>query len=357
MKYKHILITGGAGFVGSNIAFKLKRDYPNTHIYCFDNLTRRGSELNIARLQRQGITFIHGDIRNQEDFSQLTNVDLCIECAAEPSVLAGIVSSLRQVININLLGTINCLEFAKEKKSDFIFLSTSRVYPIEPILHANILELETRFEFAPKQHTTGISQEGISEKLPLVGSRSFYGATKLSCELLISEYNKYYDIKSVVNRCGLLAGPWQMGKGDQGIISFWVATHYFKRKLEYIGFGGTGKQVRDVLHIEDLYNLLNMQIQDIDKFNSKTFNVGGGKTNSISLQELTLLCQKIVGNEINITKRKENRSADLPIFITDYSALTNYCGWKPTLSVENVVIDIFKWIKNNKQTLSYILNP
>src|SRR3989339_333736 len=133
MDYKNILITGGAGFVGSNLALKLKAKYRGAEIFCMDNLKRRGSELNIPRLKAAGVNFVHGDIRNKEDFEEIGKNDLILECSAEPSVLAGITSSPSYLINTNLVGTINCLEFARQNREAFVFLSTSRVYPIDPI--------------------------------------------------------------------------------------------------------------------------------------------------------------------------------------------------------------------------------
>ncbi|MDX2189286.1 MAG: NAD-dependent epimerase/dehydratase family protein, partial [Bacteroidota bacterium] len=127
---KAILITGGAGFVGSYLAIKFKAYYPQVDVICLDNLKRRGSELNLPRLKSAGIQFVHGDIRNKEDFEGLPPIDLILEASAEPSVLAGIQSTPDYLLNTNLNGTINCLNFAVRHQAKFIFLSTSRVYPI-----------------------------------------------------------------------------------------------------------------------------------------------------------------------------------------------------------------------------------
>ena len=126
MKYKSILITGGAGFVGSNLAVSLKKKYPALRIIVLDNLKRRGSELNIPRLKNYGIEFIHGDIRNPEDLELNFKIDLMLECSAEPSVLSGYDTNPRYIINTNLIGTVNCLELARRNKTDIIFLSTSK---------------------------------------------------------------------------------------------------------------------------------------------------------------------------------------------------------------------------------------
>lgn len=352
---KNILITGGAGFVGSALAFELKRDNTNLNIYCLDNLKRRGSELNIPRLKKAGIEFIHGDIRNKEDFDGLPPIDLIIEASAEPSVLAGINSSPDYLLNTNLVGTINCLNFALKNKSNFIFLSTSRIYPIKNIEKISYSESESRFKINEKQEIMGVSQKGLSENFPLHGTRSLYGASKLTSELIIQEYAETYGIKTVINRCGVLTGPWQMGKVDQGVVVLWAARHFWKKKLSYIGYGGTGKQVRDILHTKDLYELIKWQISNIDLINGDTFNVGGGTEVSVSLLELTHLCEKITGNKIEIESVKETRQADIPVYITDNSKITSLSGWKPKIKPEQIMTEIIDWIAQNEKDLESIL--
>lgn len=353
---KKILITGGAGFVGSSLALLLKGKYPDYTIVCFDNLKRRGSELNLSRIQEKGVSFVHGDIRNKEDFDSLDNdVSLIIDASAEPSVLAGINGTPDYLINTNFTGTVNCLNFATRTGSGFIFLSTSRVYPIEAIENINFEEEETRFIISENQQLAGVTNKGLSERFPLEGYRSFYGASKLACELLIREYNQYYNVKTIINRCGVLAGPWQMGKVDQGVMGLWVARHFWNKELSYIGYGGKGKQVRDVLHINDLFRLVDHQIDNIEALNGSLFNVGGGTGKSISLQELTKLCQNITGHKINIMQVEENRKADIRIYITDNSHVFNQTGWKPEITVEETVADMFQWIKENEIALKPVL--
>ena len=356
MQYKKILITGGAGFVGSNLALKLKGKYPESEIWALDNLKRRGSELSVPRLKSAGIHFVHGDIRNQEDFEEIGDMDLLLECSAEPSVLAGLDTSPSYLINTNLLGTIHCLEIARKNKAAFVFISTSRVYPIEPINNLKFQEEATRFSLRDDQDTVGAGIEGIAENFPLDGARSLYGSTKLCSEIIIQEYISSFGLRGVINRCGVIAGPWQMGKIDQGVFVLWVARHIFGGKLSYIGYGGQGKQVRDFIHIDDLFDIIDIQINDLETYNGGIYNVGGGKENSVSLQELTAVCEKVTGNKIEISSVKENRSSDLTSFITDSRKIKQISGWKPKKGIEETISDIAIWIQEHKEQLKDILS-
>lgn len=350
-----ILITGGAGFVGSTLCVQLKQKYPAYSIVAFDNLKRRGSELNLIDFQKLGIDFIHGDIRNNEDIQAVGKFDVLIEASAEPSVTAGLDSDPTYVINNNLYGSIHCFNACLKNNAKLIFLSTSRVYPIETIEKANFVESETRFSLDQNQEIPGISEKGISEELRLDGARSFYGTTKLSSELFIQEYAAFYGLKAAINRFGVIAGPRQMGKTDQGVVTLWMAKHYWKQSLKYIGYGGTGKQVRDLLHVDDLVDLIDLQIHQIEKFEGKIYNVGGGLENSASLLEMTAICEKITGNKISIASESETRPADLRIYITDNNLIEKEIGWKPKRNVEQIFKDIFLWIKSNEQQLESIL--
>ena len=350
-----IVITGGAGFVGSTLCLQLKTKYPTYEIIAFDNLKRRGSELNLIDFQKQKIQFVHGDIRNNEDLTSLGKYDVLIEASAEPSVTAGLDSDPSYVINNNLYGSINCLNACLKNNAKLIFLSTSRVYPIECIENAKFTENDTRFSFNEKQEIDGISTKGISEKLSLNGARSFYGTTKLSSEMFIQEYAAFYGLKAAITRFGVIAGPRQMGKTDQGVVTLWMAKHYWKQSLKYIGYGGIGKQVRDILHVDDLVDLIDLQIHQIEKFEGKIYNVGGGLANSASLQEMTAICEKITGNKVQIDEVAETRTADLRIFITDNTKIETEIDWKPKKNVQTVFQDIYNWIKNNEKELESIL--
>ena len=350
-----IVVTGGAGFVGSTLCVQLKEKYPNYSIIAFDNLKRRGSELNLIDFQKLGIPFIHGDIRNNEDILAVGSFDVLIEASAEPSVTAGLDSDPTYVINNNLYGSINCFNACLKNNAKLIFLSTSRVYPIETIEKANFKEEHTRFSFDEKQTEKGISKKGISEDLKLNGARSFYGTTKLSSEMFIQEYAAFYGLKAAITRFGVIAGPRQMGKTDQGVVTLWMAKHYWNQSLKYIGYGGTGKQVRDILHVDDLVDLIDLQIHEIEKFAGKIYNVGGGIDNSVSLVEMTAICEKITGNKITIGSETHTRPADLRMYVTDNSLIEKEIGWKPKKSVETIFTDIYLWIKHNEKKLESIL--
>lgn len=351
-----ILVTGGAGFIGSSLCIKLKEQYPAYSITAFDNLKRRGSELNLPDLQKAGIAFIHGDIRNKEDLDALEGFDVLIEASAEPSVMAGLNSDPTYVINNNLNGSIHCFNTCLKHKARVIFLSTSRVYPIARIEDAPYVEEDTRFSFAAQQTEAGISKNGISEALSLHGVRSFYGTTKLASELFIEEYAAFYGLSAAITRFGVIAGPRQMGKTDQGVVTLWMAKHYWKQSLKYIGYGGLGKQVRDILHVDDLVRLIDMQLHKPELFNGKVYNAGGGLASSASLLEMTHICEEITGNRISIGSEPQNRPADLRMYITDNTKITSETGWKPEKDLRSVLQDIYTWIGQNETQLKAILN-
>lgn len=353
---KRILITGGAGFVGTNLSIFLKEHISNCHIVAFDNLHRRGSELNIKRLQQYGIEFVHGDIRNISDLQTIAPCDWLIECSAEPSVLAGYTNTSEYLLHSNLTGALNCLQWAKQHNSGFLFLSTSRVYPYSTINSLPVRETDTRFEIdSEKELPRGISKKGISEQFPLEGPRTLYGATKLAVELILEEYREMYNLPVIINRCGIIAGPWQMGKIDQGVVALWLAHHITRKPLAYIGYNGSGKQVRDLLNIQDLCQLILWQLNNYDKLNHYKFNIGGGPERSFSLLELTEFCEQITKNKIPITRESQTRAGDIPYYITDTTLIETISSWRPTLTLEQTLVDIAEWIYSHKGILSGIL--
>lgn len=285
-----ILITGGCGFVGSSLAKHFKTKYPSYEITVFDNLYRKGSELNIEPLEKLGITFIKGDVRFYDDLKEL-DFDILIEASAEPSVMAGRGGADRRyLIDTNFNGLINCLDIALERKAPVVFISTSRVYPPMSVINSlNYTVTDKRYDLVPCD-IDGVSENGFSEKLSLDGARSLYGTTKLAGEMMITEYIETLGLKAVVNRSGLIAGAGQFGKTDQGgVVTHWAASYIYDKPLAIFG---NGKQVRDILHVKDLTRLIDIQIHDLYRFAGETFNVGGGLSNSLSIKELDDLCKK-----------------------------------------------------------------
>jgi len=339
-----LLITGGAGFVGSNLAVSLAARHPEWEVIALDNLYRKGSELNLPRLAEAGVEFVRGDVREPADLAALPPLTALVECSAEPSVMSGVNGDTSYLLHTNLTGAYNCLELARRDGAFFLFLSTSRVYPVAPQVALELEEGETRFEIAAEQAVPGVSPAGISEDFPLSGARTLYGTTKLAAELLIEEYRAGFELPAVVDRCGVIAGPWQMGKVDQGVFTHWMLAHHFRNPLSYIGFGGYGKQVRDLLHVEDLVDLVERQLLDPAGWDGRTVNVGGGRECSLSLLETTAICRRLTGNEVPIAAVSETRSGDVPVYLSDCARLFGLDQWRPQRSAEQVLADIHQWI-------------
>jgi CDP-paratose 2-epimerase len=352
---RRIVVTGGAGFIGANVALSLAARSPSDHVIAVDNLKRRGSELNLPRLRDGGVEFCHGDVRELGDLDAISSVDAIVECSAEPSVLAGTDGSPGYLIESNLIGAYNCLEFARRNDAFMLFLSTSRVYPVAALENLRLLETDTRFELTDDQEIPGVSGAGVSEKLPLNGARTLYGTTKLAAELLIEEYRATYGLRAVIDRCGVIAGPWQMGKVDQGVFTYWMLAHHFRRPLSYIGFGGTGKQVRDLLHVDDLVELVDEQLGASDEWDGLTVNVGGGRECSLSLLETTGICEEITGNVVGVSASGDSRPGDVPVYLSDCARLFAETGWRPRRSARTVLADIHEWILGNEAEIARAL--
>ena len=337
-----ILITGGCGFIGSNLAVAFRRQ--GDRVVAFDNLSRRGAEILLRRVQDAGAEFVRGDIRNPGDLAQVAGpVDLLIECSAEPSVLVGVNGDDAEfMVQNNLVGSLHCFEFARKRRAPVIFLSTSRIYPYDALNRQEYREEATRF--SPAGSGPGFGPGGVGVDFPLVGARSLYGATKLASEIMLQEYSHQYDLPAVIDRCGVVAGPWQLGKQDQGVFTHWLVSHRLNRPLAYIGFGGQGKQVRDLLHIDDLVELVLLQSRRIAEFRGDVFPAGGSTVSNLSLREATDLCQTITGRRLPLSTQLTNRPADVIWFVTDNGPTTARLGWRPARSAETILRDVQAWL-------------
>jgi CDP-paratose 2-epimerase len=359
-----ILITGGAGFVGSSLALAFRREQPGARVVAFDSLRRRGSERKLGLLRRHGVDFVHGDIRQPADLEALPGgFDVVIDAAAEPSVRAGSDGAPGYVIETNLLGTLHCLEFCRRRAGHLIFLSTSRVYSIEALRALPLEERETRFELrpappprkapaaAPAAALPGVSLHGLAESFPTDRARSFYGASKLAAELLVQEYAAGAGVSALVDRCGVIAGPGQLGREDQGVFSLWVARHHFRRPLRYTGFGGTGKQVRDLLHPEDLFDLITRQLPAIDAHRGAVFNVGGGPVGSTSLREWTAICSELTGHDAAPAADPATHPVDVPYYVSDHRRASAAFDWKPRRGPREIAADVLAWLRAGEDEL------
>jgi CDP-paratose 2-epimerase len=347
-----VLITGVCGFVGSTLARGFRDGWPDWKLVGLDNFVRAGSETNRLALREAGVKIVHGDIRHPSDLETLPACDWIIDAAANPSVLAGVagLTSSRQLVEHNLTGTINLLELAKTWRAGVIILSTSRVYAIRDLAAIPIVVEGQRFVPRFDARLTGFSPNGIAENFSTTAPLSLYGATKLAAETLALEYGYSFDLPVFINRCGVLAGAGQFGKVDQGIFSFWIHSYARRRPLKYIGFNGTGYQVRDCLHALDLLPLLAAQIGNPRQGVPSVLNVSGGVRQSASLRELSTWCARRFG-EHAIAAENTSRPFDVPWLVLDSSKAAQVWNWRPQTSLESVWIEIAEHAENNPNWL------
>jgi CDP-paratose 2-epimerase len=349
----NILITGICGFVGSTLARAWLEAEPGITIYGLDNFIRPGSEENRTHLQKLGIRLFHGDIRNASDFEALPAVDWVIDAAANPSVLAGIDgrTSSRQLVEHNLFGTVNILEYCRRHGAGFILLSTSRVYSIAPLAALAVEPAGAAFRLRPGQNLPpGLSPAGVSEEFSTAPPISLYGSTKLASEVLALEYGETFDFPVWINRCGVLAGAGQFGRADQGIFAFWINSWLRRKPLTYIGFGGNGHQVRDCLHPRDLVPLLRKQTAPGAAAPTRLVNLGGGAENAMSLAELSAWCTARFGRH-EVTADHRERRFDIPWLIMDSGRAGEVWEWRPLTPINDILEEIALHAERNPRWL------
>ena len=337
-----ILISGICGFAGSTLARALAES--GGHQVCgFDNFIRPGSETNRAALRALGIRIFHGDLRAARDVDDLPAADWVIDAAANPSVLAGVdgKSSSRQLVEHNLGGTVNLLEFCKRHRAGFVLLSTSRVYSIPALAGLKVGDVQGAFQPVPGAgQPAGLSGGGITEDFSTAAPVSLYGATKLASEALALEYGETFGLPVWINRCGVLAGAGQFGRPDQGIYSYWLNSHLRRRPLKYLGFGGLGHQVRDCLHPRDLLPLLVKQLA-APKLSAadRIVNVSGGTASARSLRQLTAWCDARFGPH-PVLADGSPRPFDLPWIVLDHTKATRLWDWRPQTPTDAILEEI-----------------
>ncbi len=339
-----ILLSGICGFAGSTVAHGLLDHDSSLEIIGLDNLSRSGSHLNIEPLRQRGVKLLHADLRSPSDLESIAAVDWIIDAAANPSVLAGVdgTTSSRQLIEHNLYGTVNLLELARKHRSGFILLSTSRVYSVRSLANIPVVAREDGFEPEPGVDLPeGASARGITESFSTTPPLSLYGSSKLASECLALEYGETFEFPVWINRCGVLAGAGQFGRGDQGIFSFWINAYLRRAPLRYIGFDGAGHQTRDCLHPRDLLPVLQKQMATVEAAQPRIVNFGGGKDNSMSLAQLSKWCAKRFGPHL-VASDAEPRPFDVPWLVMDSRLAEETWGWRPKMALEAILEEIAK---------------
>lgn len=335
----NIIITGGCGFVGSALCLFLKKNLKNSKILSVDNLSKSYSKFNQAILKRNKINNKKINLGKLNSLKKVRfKADYIIDCSAEPAVEISKEKVLK-VIESNFLSTVNVLEKIKKDKSKLIFISSSRVFPISQ-----------SYEKFKKYKRNG-KHLPYKEKSNFKNTKTIYGFTKYSSEQLIYEYNYSEKIKFIINRCGLISGPGQYGKVEQGLIALWMWRHINKMSITYLGHGGSGNQVRDVLFIKDLCKLILIQITKFKKFENDLFCIGGGIKNTTNLKNLTKICQKITKNKTKIKRNPNTSIYDIPYYVTSIEKINKISNWKPQINLNQGLLEIYNWMIKNKRRI------
>lgn len=340
---KRLLITGGCGFLGSNLAaFALKQNY---EVYIFDNLSRLGSMLNLKWLESQGqFQFTHGDIRNQDDIESLVRKlkpEAIFHLAGQVAMTTSIESPLKD-FQINALGSFQLLDAVRKYSPNtaVIYSSTNKVYG--DIEYLEYSETETRY-------TPILHPNGFDENLN-INFQSPYGCSKGSADQYMLDFNKMFGLNTVVFRHSSMYGGRQFATFDQGWVGWFCkqALEIKKNpKREPFTIAGNGKQVRDLLHAEDMINLYFQALNNIEKVKGQAFNIGGGIDNSLSLLELFAELENLVGIKMNFTKTPQ-RISDQKFFVADLSKIQNYIGWKPEIAKTKGLQNMLKWLESHE---------
>ena len=333
-----ILVTGGCGFVGSNLCLFLKGK--GFKVYSLDNLFRNGSYLNYLRLKKKGIKNFKIDISELKKVLNLPKFDFIIDCCAEASVETSH-KDLSRVFNTNLVGTKNVLLKCLKDKSKIIYISSSRVYSL------NELNKVVKFK---KKNPIKINKT-INLNFSVSSPKTLYGFSKHASEELIKEFSFIYGLKYLINRCGVISGPWQFGKIDQGFFSLFIWKALNKKRIKFIGFGGYGNQVRDILHIKDLSKLIYIQIKNFQRKKNMTFAVGGGKKNAISLRKLVQMCENKLKIKISTERLKKTSTYDIPYFVSSNNDVKKIYNWEPLENLESIFNDTISWMRKHKLEL------
>ena len=337
---RNYLVTGGAGFIGSNYVARLLSRGEKVKV--FDNLSRKGAEKNIAWLREkfgfESFELVKGDLRDNELLAQAAkDADVVVHLAGQVAVTTS-VENPRQDFEDNALGTFNALEAARAsgRKPIFIFSSTNKVYGgMEDV---EIKEHETRYMYANLP-------DGVSEEQPL-DFHSPYGCSKGTGDQYVRDYYRIYGLPTVVFRQSCIYGPRQFGIEDQGWVAWFIIASVLNRPISIYG---DGKQVRDILYVEDLLNAYDLAIEKIDECAGEVFNVGGGPQHTLSIwAEFKPILEELLGREIPVSWG-DWRPGDQRVYVSNIQKAERVLGWKPKVGVREGIEKLVAWVSANKE--------
>jgi CDP-paratose 2-epimerase len=335
------LITGGAGFIGCNLVdYFLNKGF---EVKVFDNLSRKGTEKNIEWLKsnhKTNLEFIKNDIRKFDSLLEAAkNVDMIFHTAAQVAVTTSI-KNPREDFEINALGTLNVLEAARQSNSDpiIVFTSTNKVYG-NNVNKIPLVEKDTRYEFVDSNYKGGIPEDFSTD----AEEHTPYGSSKYTADIYIRDFFNIYGLKTVTFRMSCIYGTRQFGNEDQGWVSYFIISSFFNRPIVIYG---DGKQVRDVLYIDDLIRAFELAYQNIKKTKGKVYNIGGGAKNTMSLLELLNMLKNLGLNPKY--KFDKWRPADQKVYISDIKKAKEF-DWAPKITPKEGVKKLLNWVKENKR--------
>lgn len=329
---RKILITGGAGFIGCNAAKYFSGE--SWKVFIYDNLSRKGSRLNLQWLNKTcDATFVKGDVRDFDKTAETVcgvEPDVILHLAAQVAVTTS-VENPREDFEINAQGTLNVLESARRQKSRpfFIYSSTNKVYG--KMENEEIIDEGTRYAFAR-------SAFGIAESHAL-DFHSPYGCSKGAADQYVRDYSRIYGVPSVVLRQSCIYGTRQFGVEDQGWIAWFIVASLLNKSITIYG---DGKQIRDVLYVDDLISLYGSCIARKDIVRGKIYNVGGGTNFTLSLLELVGLIEKYSGKKVKYSF-SDWRPGDQKVYVSDIRSITRDIGWKPAIDPQKGVEELYQW--------------
>lgn len=335
-----ILITGGAGFIGVNLASHFLKQ-KNSKIIIFDNLSRLGAQGNLKWIKQNApansLEFVKANLKNYQKLKNcVKRSDKILHMAAQVAVTLS-VKNPREDFESNCLGTFNLLEAMRETKSQapMIYASTNKVYGDMEELKIKKL----KYRYAYQDYAQGITEQRQLD------FHSPYGCSKGAADQYVRDYSRIYGLNTIIFRQSCIYGPRQMGHEDQGWVAWFAIASLLKKRLTVYG---DGKQVRDVLYIDDLVRAMEMAISKIQKIKGRIYNIGGGPKNTMSLLELIGYLEKFLGRKIKYGF-DDWRPGDQKVYVSNIQKAQKEFGWEPKIVPKQGVENLVRWVKDNQK--------